>query len=77
MSRCPASTYYDFRGIKKLIHDGKITEKDIDNLVLPVIRTKLIFISRKDIRSDPPKSDRDVRSMWPSPERWQKKALYY
>jgi beta-glucosidase len=49
----PTNRYYKLRVIKKLISEGRITEKDIDALVLPVIRTKLLFASKKDFRDYP------------------------
>ncbi|MDB5228549.1 MAG: glycosyl hydrolase [Bacteroidota bacterium] len=44
----PAGRFYSFKKIKKLIAEDKITEKQIDNLIFPVIRTKLLFASNED-----------------------------
>ena len=49
----PGAHYYRLSVIKRLIRDGKITEQDINNLVLPIIRTKVLFASRKDPQSYP------------------------
>lgn len=49
----PGAHYYRLAIIKKLIRDGKITEQEINDLVLPIIRTKLLFASSKDTRSYP------------------------
>jgi len=44
----PRGKYYKYRRIKELLDEGKITNDDIDNLILPIIRTKLEWASRKD-----------------------------
>jgi beta-glucosidase len=44
----PSAHYYKASKVKALIRDGRITEQEINDLVLPVIRTKLLFASRKD-----------------------------
>jgi beta-glucosidase len=49
----PGAHYYRLSKIKKLISDGKITGQEINDLVLPIIRTKLLFAGKKDIRSYP------------------------
>jgi len=49
----PGAHYYKASNIKKWISEGKITEQEINNLVLPIIRTKLLFASRKDVQTYP------------------------
>ena len=49
----PGRHYYTTSRIKAFIQNKKITEQDINELVLPVIRTKLLFASRKDTRLYP------------------------
>jgi beta-glucosidase len=49
----PADRVYSLRHIKKLLSDGKIKEQQIDDLLLPIIRTKLLFASRNDERTYP------------------------
>jgi beta-glucosidase len=53
----PGAHCYKLAKIKKLIHDAKIAIQDINELVLPVIRTKLLFAGRQDdYMRDYPKS---------------------
>ena len=49
----PHGSYYNLKTVKKLMHDGKIKEQQIDDLIFPIIRTKLLFASRKDERTYP------------------------
>lgn len=51
----PTSKVYKLSTVKKLLQDGKITMQQIDNLIHPIIRTKLLFASRKD-QQDYPKT---------------------
>lgn len=44
----PVPQHYNLKNIKKLIKAGKITERQIDELIFPVIRTKLLFANRAD-----------------------------
>ncbi len=44
----PSGKVYKLRTIKNLLREKKITETDIDDLILPIIRTNLLFASRKD-----------------------------
>jgi beta-glucosidase len=46
----PHGVIYKLNVIKKLLSDGKMKEEQIDALILPTIRTKLLFASRKDER---------------------------
>ena len=49
----PADKCYKLSVIKKLLADGKIKEQQIDDLVFPIIRTKLLFASKKDAQAYP------------------------
>lgn len=49
----PADKCYKLSTIKKLLSDGKIKEQQIDDLVFPIIRTKLLFALRKDVQAYP------------------------
>lgn len=49
----PSNKIYSLRSIKKLLNEGKITAQQIDDLIFPVIRTKLLFASKKDEQSYP------------------------
>ncbi len=49
----PSNNIYKLSTIKKLLKDGKIKEQQIDDLVFPIIRTKLFFASRKDVQAYP------------------------
>lgn len=49
----PSNTIYKLSTIKKLLADGKIKEQQIDDLVLPIIRTKLFYASQKDVQPYP------------------------
>jgi beta-glucosidase len=49
----PGGHYYKLSKIKKLIKQGAITEQDINGLIFPIIRTKLLFAARQDTRSYP------------------------
>ncbi len=44
----PSKKVYTLSTVKKLIRGGKITEKHIDDLVFPIIRTKLLFAAKAD-----------------------------
>lgn len=44
----PGAHYYKISNVKKLIRKAKVTMQDIDALLLPVIRTKLLFAKAKD-----------------------------
>lgn len=50
----PAGRFYSVKKIKNLLDEKKITEKQIDDLIFPVIYTKLRFAALKD-SSDYPK----------------------
>jgi beta-glucosidase len=49
----PGAHYYKASKVKRLLREGKVTDQEINDLVLPVIRTKLLFASRKDTQSFP------------------------
>ena len=49
----PSNTIYKLSTIKKLLADGKIKEQQIDDLVLPIIRTKIFYASQKDVQAYP------------------------
>lgn len=49
----PAGNFYSLKKVKKLVKAGAITEKQIDDLILPVISTKLFFASQKDVQAYP------------------------
>ncbi len=49
----PADNRYKLSAIKKLLRDGKIKEQQIDDLIFPIISTKLLFASRKDEQTYP------------------------
>jgi len=49
----PSNTIYKLSTIKKLLADGKIKEQQIDDLVLPIICTKLFYASQKDVQQYP------------------------
>jgi beta-glucosidase len=49
----PGGHYYKFSKIKKLLSEGKVTEQEINDLILPVIRTKLVFVEKKDSKTYP------------------------
>ncbi len=44
----PEGKFYKLSTLKKLLSEGKIKEQQIDDLVFPIIRTKLLFATRKD-----------------------------
>lgn len=44
----PDGVFYTYQKIKALIDQDKITEQHIDDLIFPIIRTKLLFASKKD-----------------------------
>lgn len=44
----PFAKQYRFKKVQRLIKDGKIRESDIDALVFPVVRTKLLFSMADD-----------------------------
>lgn len=47
----PQGIYYSYKKVKQLIAAGQITEQQIDELVLPVIRTKLFYASQHDVQA--------------------------
>jgi len=49
----PASNFYSLKNVKRLLQRGEIKEQQIDDLVLPVLRTKILFASRKDEQAYP------------------------
>lgn len=49
----PRAVYYKFGKVKKLIREGKIKEQQIDDLILPILRTKLLFTKQKDTQTYP------------------------
>jgi beta-glucosidase len=44
----PNGKYYAYKKVKRALEENKITEKDIDNLVFSIVRTKLEWQQRKD-----------------------------
>ena len=49
----PNNKYYNYKDVKKAIDEKRISENDVDELVLPIIRTKLEWMLRKDTMSYP------------------------
>ncbi len=49
----PAGNFYSLKKVKQLLKAGTITEKQIDDLILPIISTKLLFTLRKDEQAYP------------------------
>jgi beta-glucosidase len=49
----PTGKNYSVANVRKLLHQGKIRQRDVDDLILPIIRTKLLFASKKDEQSYP------------------------
>lgn len=49
----PTDRVYSLRAIKKLLRDGKICEQQIDDLILPTLRTKLFFAAKKELQEYP------------------------
>ncbi len=49
----PMGKVYKLKTIKTLMSEGKIKEQQLDYLIFPIIRTKLLFASRKDERTYP------------------------
>ncbi|MES2621367.1 MAG: glycoside hydrolase family 3 protein, partial [Bacteroidota bacterium] len=49
----PAGNFYSLEKVKQLLDDGKVKEQQIDDLVLPILRTKLLFASKKDEQEYP------------------------
>lgn len=49
----PSDKVYSLKKVKQLLSDGKIKEQQIDDLILPIIRTKLLFSSKKDEQEYP------------------------
>jgi len=49
----PSGNFYSVKKVKKLLADGKIKEQQINDLILPVLRTKLLFASKKDVQDYP------------------------
>jgi beta-glucosidase len=49
----PNNKFYNYKEVKKAIEENRITEKDIDELVFPIVRTKLEWMQRKDTMSYP------------------------
>ncbi|HRG87463.1 MAG TPA: glycoside hydrolase family 3 N-terminal domain-containing protein, partial [Chitinophagales bacterium] len=47
----PQGIYYSYKKVKQLIAAGQLTEQQIDELVLPVLRTKLLYASQKDVQT--------------------------
>lgn len=47
----PGHEVYNMKKVKKLLKEGKIKEQQIDTLVIPILRTKLLYASRKDTMS--------------------------
>ncbi len=44
----PSGNVYSLRAVKKLLRNGKISEQQIDDLIFPIISTKLLFAQQKD-----------------------------
>jgi len=49
----PSNTIYKLSTIRKLLADRKIKEQQIDDLVLPILHTKLLFASKSDVQAYP------------------------
>lgn len=49
----PSGRHYSYKNIKRLIRSGEITEDDIDALVFPTLRTKLLFEQVRNGRTVP------------------------
>ncbi|MBP6730639.1 MAG: glycoside hydrolase family 3 C-terminal domain-containing protein [Chitinophagales bacterium] len=49
----PAGNFYSQKKVKQLLKAGTISEKQIDDLILPIISTKLLFTLRKDEQAYP------------------------
>ena len=47
----PTNKVYKPGAIKKLLHDGTIKQQQIDDLIFPIIHTKLLWAARKDDRT--------------------------
>ncbi len=49
----PASNFYSLKNVKRLLQNGELKEQQIDDLILPVLRTKILFASRRDEQTYP------------------------
>ncbi len=49
----PASNFYSIKNIKRLLQKGEISEQQIDDLILPILSTKILFASRRDEQAYP------------------------
>jgi beta-glucosidase len=49
----PASDFYSLKNVKRLLQKGELKEQQIDDLILPVLRTKILFSSRRDEQTYP------------------------
>jgi beta-glucosidase len=49
----PSGNFYSFKNVKRLLASGTIKMQQIDELVLPVLRTKLLFASKPDMQVYP------------------------
>lgn len=49
----PSGNFYSLKKVKQQLREGKIKPEQIDELVLPILRTKILFASKKDERTYP------------------------
>ena len=49
----PGANFYSLKKVKAAIKNGDVTEAQVDELILPVIRTKLLFAAKKDTQPYP------------------------
>lgn len=49
----PAGNFYSLKNIKRLLNNGTLKLQQIDDLILPVLRTKLLFASKTDTQAYP------------------------
>ena len=49
----PAGNFYLLKKVEQALKAGMVKQQQIDDLIFPIIRTKLLFASRKDIRTYP------------------------
>lgn len=49
----PSGNYYSLKKVKRLLQKGEIKQAQIDDLILPIIRTKILFASKKEEQTYP------------------------
>ncbi len=49
----PAPNFYSLKSVISLLQKGALKEQQIDDLILPVLRTKILFASRRDEQAYP------------------------